>query len=311
MLRGEKILISGPAGRIAYGLCRSLAKQNEIWGIARFSDPATRAKVEAIGVQTRVADLASGRFDDLPKDFTYLLHLAADLSSDDYDQSLRVNAEGTGLLLEHCRSAKAALVMSTLSVYKPHPDPWHPFREEDPLGDQMLQPKSYSISKIAEEAVTRYCARLFDLPVTIARMGAAYGDQGGLPIWHLRAIAAGQPVETRWDPIPYSPIHDDDIAAQVEPLLAAASVPATIVNWCGDDPVSVQQWSAYFGELMDVEAKVVVNEVPGASRGSVGDPTRRRSLTGPAKVHWRDGFRRMVEHFYPDRFVRREARSKP
>ena len=63
---------------------------------------------------------------------------AADFSADDYDRSLRVNAEATGLLLEHCRAAKAALVMSTVSVYKPHPDPWHAFREDDPLGDAMV-----------------------------------------------------------------------------------------------------------------------------------------------------------------------------
>ena len=79
--------------------------------------------------------------------------------------------------------------------------------------------------------MARYCARSFDLPITIARMGAAYGDQGGLPLWHLDAVAAGQPVQTRWDPMPYSPIHDDDICAQLEPLLDAATVPATIVNW--------------------------------------------------------------------------------
>ena len=124
--------------------------------------------------------------------------------------------------------------MSTVTVYKPHPDPWHPFREDDPLGDAMAPPSApYSVSKIAEEGVARYCARSFDLPVTIARMGAAYGDQSGLPVWHLDAIAAGEPVRTRWDPMPYSPIHDDDICAQLEPLLDAASVPATIVNWCG------------------------------------------------------------------------------
>jgi hypothetical protein len=38
-----------------------------------------------------------------------------------------------------------------------------------------------------------------------------------------------------------------------------------------------------------------------ASLGSVGDTTKRRSITGPGQVHWRDGFRRMVEHAYPDR----------
>jgi hypothetical protein len=108
-------------------------------------------------------------------------------------------------------------------------------------------------------------------------------------------------VQTRWDPIPYSPIHDDDIARQVEPLLGAASVPATIVNWCGDDAVSVQEWTAYFGELLGVDASVDVTPVPCSSLGSVGDPTRRRSITGPCEVHWRDGFRRMAANAYPDR----------
>ena len=39
MLTGEKILITGPAGRIAYGLARSLAADNEVWGIAGSAIP--------------------------------------------------------------------------------------------------------------------------------------------------------------------------------------------------------------------------------------------------------------------------------
>ena len=302
MLSGEKILITGPAGRIAFGLARSLAPGNEVWGIARFGDPATREKVEALGVTTRALDVADGQFGDLPTDFTYLLHIAADFSADDYDRAMTVNAEGTGFVLEHCRAAKAALVMSTVSAYKPHADPWHAFREDDPLGDQMLPGQApYSVSKIAEEGVARYCARSFELPVTIARMGAAYSDQGGLPAWHLDAVAVGDPVQTRWDPMPYSPIHDDDICAQLEALIDAASVPATIVNWAGDEPVSVQEWSAYFGELLGVDAEVVVEEVPGASIGSVADHTKRSAITGPCRVGWREGFRRLAEQFHPDR----------
>ena len=302
MLSGEKILITGPAGRIAFGLARSLVADNEVWGIARFGDPATREKVDALGVTTRTLEYSDGVFGDLPHDFTYLLHIAADFSPDDYDRALRVNAEGTGFVLQHCRTAKAALVMSTVTVYKPHPDPWHAFREDDPLGDAMAPPSApYSVSKIAQEGVARYCARSFDLPVTIARMGAAYSDQSGLPVWHLDAIAAGEPVRTRWDPMPYSPIHDDDICAQLEPLLDAAGVPATTVNWCGDEPVSVQQYSAFFGELLGVDVEVVVEEIPGASVGSVGDTTKRTSITGPCRVGWQDGFRRVAEHFYPDR----------
>lgn len=301
MLSGEKILITGPAGRIAFGLAQMLAGANEVWGISRFSDPATRDEVEALNVTTRALDIGDGDFGDLPSDFTYLLHIAADFGND-YERALRVNGEGTGLVLAHCRNAKAALVMSTLTVYKPHPDPWHPFREDDPLGDAGLpQPQPYSIGKIAEEAVARYCARAFDLPITIARMGSAYGNRGGLPVWHLHDVAADRPVVARWDPLPYSPIHYDDINAQLEPLLDVASVPATVVNWAGDEPVTVQQWSSYFGQLLGVNPEIVVEPVPGASIGSVGDHTKRSSITGPCRVDWRTGLRGVAVHMYADR----------
>jgi nucleoside-diphosphate-sugar epimerase len=301
VLSDEKILVTGPAGRIAFGMAKTLCHDNEVWGIARFSDGTSRAEVEALGVTTRSVDLERGEFGELPDDFTYLLHIAADFG-DDYERGLRVNAEGTGLLLSHCRSAKAALVMSTVTVYKPHPDPFHPFKEDDPIGDAGLpHPQPYSIVKIAEEAVARYCAREFDLPVTIARMGCAYGDRGGLPLFHLQNIAAGQPVVARWRPLPYSPIHYDDINSQVEPLLGVASVPATIVNWGGDIAVTVEEWSGYFGELLGVDAAVVVEPVPGASVGSVADPTKRTSITGACSVDWREGFRDMASRYYPDR----------
>ena len=306
MLSGEKVLITGPAGRIASGLARSLAAENEVWGIARFSDPEAREQVEALGITTRALDLSGNDFGDLPTDFTYLLHIAADFSPDDYERAMRVNAEGTGFVLEHCRKAKAALVMSTLSVYKPHDDPWHAFAEDDPLGDQLLTSQlPYSVTKIAGEAVARYCARSFGLPVVIARMGAAYDQNGGLPVWNLNAVAEGQPVTARWDPLPYAPIHEDDIVDQVEALLDAATVPATIVNWCGDEVVTSQEWTAYFGELMGVATSMDVQPIPGASRGSIGDVTRRTALTGPCRVGWRDGFRRLVEDLYPDRLVGR------
>jgi len=73
------------------------------------------------------------------------------------------------------------------------------------------------------------------------------------------------------------------------------------VNWCGDQPVSAQEWCAYFGELLGVPAEVSVEPVPGASLGSVGDTAKRTALTGPCQVDWRDGFRQMAAHLFPDR----------
>jgi nucleoside-diphosphate-sugar epimerase len=183
--------------------------------------------------------------------------------------------------------------MSTHSVYKPHEDPWHRFIEADPLGDANASAgPTYSVSKIAQEAVARYCARAFDLPVLIARMNVSYGPRGGLPITHMDAVAAGLPVTTKWDPCLYSPIFVDDINEQAAAMLDAARVPATIVNWAGDDAVSVQEWAVHMGELTGRPAQVVVQEVPGTLRGLVADVTRRRSITGPCKVDWREGLRR-------------------
>jgi nucleoside-diphosphate-sugar epimerase len=301
VLSGEKILITGPAGQIALPLARYLAADNEVWGIARFSGPDDRARVDALGVTTVACDIATGDFRGVPDDFTYIVHLAAFQGPGlDFDHAITVNAEGTGLLLAHCRNAEAALVMSTHSVYRPHDDPMHVYVETDPLGEvnSALSPP-YSMSKIAQEAVARTCARLYELPVTIARMNASYGPNGGLPVYHLDAAVAGERVTTRWDPCPYMPIHEDDINRQTAALLEAATVPARIVNWGGDEAVSVQEWCAFFAELVGHDVPVDVVESPGTLRGSIADPTSRQAITGPCEVAWRDGLRASFEVRYP------------
>jgi nucleoside-diphosphate-sugar epimerase len=298
MLSGQKILVTGPAGQIAFPLASTLARANEVWGLARFTDPVGRAKVEAAGIRAFAGDLATGDFDGLPGDFDYVLHLATYRNGGlDYDQAMRVNAEGTQLLLAHCRASRAALVMSTFEVYKPQSDPQHVYVETDPLGDSnsLIDP-TYSVSKIAQEGVARACARAYDIPVVMARMNASYGDNGGLLAYHLDWILSGKPVMVKWDPAMYSPIHEDDIYGQTEALLAAASVPATIVNWAGDEPVAAQEWCACMAELTGATPQVRVREVPGGIRGIIGDPTRRSSFTGPCRVPWRQGVARLVEH---------------
>lgn len=304
MLTDAKILITGASGQIGSALVEALAPHNEIWGVARFTRTEARDRLEELGVVTRSIDLVEARFDQLPDDFTHVIHLAAYMGAGgDDDHALRVNAEATGLLLHHCRRARSALVMSTFSVYRPHDDPTHVYGETDRLGDANApHSPTYSMSKIAQEAVARTVGRLVDLPLTIARMNVAYGDHGGLPAHHLRAVLADQPVVTRWDPCTYSPIHTDDIAEQLPALLDAASVPATVVNWCGDEPVSVQEWTAYVAQLTGRTPRVTVVPQSGTQRSAIGDITRRMAITGACRVDWRAGFARMVE-------ARREQRA--
>lgn len=294
---GKKILVTGVTGRIAYPLALSLAKDNDVWGIARFTDQGRRTTLESAGVTTRTVDLGDPDFSEVPDDFDHVLHLAAYLGGGtDFDYALDVDAVGTGLLLSHVRKAKSVLVMSTTGVYRPNDDPHHRYKETDALGDPINPGiPTYGVCKVAEEAVARFCSRLFGLNVVIGRMNASYGDTGGLPGNHLDRIVAGETIKVRSDPAPYSPIHDDDIAGHLVGLLAAASSPPTIVNFGGDIVVTAQEWCAYFGELVGIEPRIEVVPVRGSQPGIALDVTKRISLTGPDRVHWRDGMRRMAE----------------
>ncbi|WP_336882544.1 NAD(P)-dependent oxidoreductase [Rhodococcus globerulus] len=305
MLSGEKILVTGAAGQIAFPIARELGANNEVWGLARFTKPQDRQRLVDAGITPVKGDVGSGGFAGLPTDFTYVVHLAANQAPGwDYDAAIRSNAEGTGLLLQHCRSAKGALVMSTHSVYRPQEDPLYVFTEESPLGEcNSTHSPTYSVSKISQEATARFAARAFGIPVTIARMNASYGPNGGLPAMHIDALAEGRSITTRWDPCMYSPIYEDDINMQVSALLGAASTPATIVNWGGDEAVSVQEWATHASALMGVDATVDVVPIEGTLRGSIADTSRRASITGPCTVDWREGIRRTIALRHPDKLV--------
>ncbi len=298
-LRGKRLLVTGPAGQIAFPLARELARDNEVWGIARFSQDGSRERCEAAGMHTRVVDLEDPDFSGLPDGFDYLLHLAIFQAPGlDYDRALRINAEGTGLLMSRYRDASACLVVSTSGVYEPRVD-GGPVVESDPLGvsSQPYSP-TYPITKIAQEATARFAARDLGLPTTIARMNVSYGPLGGLPAYQLDLLVERQPIPVLDDrPSICSPIHDDDIRAHVPGLLEAASSPATLVNWGGDEPVDVVDYCRYLGELAGIEP--VFERTPDAIQHFNLDPARRRAATGPCKVRWRDGMRRMVAERHP------------
>ena len=87
MLSDKKILVTGPAGNIGYPLATALARDNEVWGVSRFGDPAERAKVDAIGV-IPARSISARAVDDLPNEFDYVLDLDAFIFGDSYDQAI-------------------------------------------------------------------------------------------------------------------------------------------------------------------------------------------------------------------------------
>jgi UDP-glucuronate 4-epimerase len=298
-LERRKILVTGPTGQVALPIALALAKANDVWGLARFSDAAARERLDVAGVTCFAADLATTDFAVLPDDFDYVLNFAVTKGgNDDWDRDFAANAESIGLLMAHCRKAKAVLHCSSTAVYQ-HQGPTHPLTEDDPLGDnhRAMMP-TYSLAKIAAEAVARTAAREHRLPTTIARLNVPYGDNGGWPYYHLLYMKSGAPIPLHPEkPNLFNPIHEDDLVRQLPALLDAASVPATIVNWAGA-PASIEDWCAHLGELTGLEPKF--DETPDTIGSVTCDLTRMHELIGEATVPWRDGIHRMVEAREPE-----------
>lgn len=304
VLRNEKILLTGLTGQIGFPLAVELAKHNEVWGIARFSDPAKQQEIEKLGIKTRTVDLANPDFSQLPDDFACVIHFSAVTRGGfDFDHALRVNAEGTGLLMSHCRKARAFLSMSSCDVYDLPQDPYHAIKETDPLGrGSSVRSPTYSVSKVAQEAVARFVARHLNLLTIIARMNISYGPNGGLPAYQFMRILSGRPVPIQAGRASIgNPIFQDDINSQVAGLLAVASVPANIVNWGGDEAVDVKTYCTYLADLVGLTATFEErSDHLLAAQTVVVDNTKRKKLVGDCRVHWRDGMRQMIVARHPE-----------
>ena len=267
-------MLTGVTGMVGEPLAKALAKDHEVFGLARFTNPKARARLEAAGVTCVPFDLVSGDYDALPDDVDHVAHFAVNTGTD-WDADLTANAESVGLLMRRYASATSFLLCSSTAVYE-SAGPL-PRTESSPLGDNHRSlMETYSIVKIAAEAVARTLARAEGLPTTIARLNVPFGDRCGFPSFHLAMLKAGMPIEVNPDrPNVFNPIHTDDIARMVPLLLGVATVPATIVNWGGDETVSVEDWCAELGDAHRARRQLHREPLDDRQRGARPHPDAR------------------------------------
>nr|UWU44309.1 NAD-dependent epimerase/dehydratase family protein [Streptomyces atrovirens] len=312
MLKGKKILVTGGTGQVARPVAEALAAHNDVWCLGRFGTPGVERELNEKSLTTwhwDMEDASPDTLKGLPEDFTHVIHSAVRRGTDaDFNAAAEVNAVATGRLMAHCRTAEAFLYVSTGALYARQTLD-HPYTEDDPVDGVADWLPAYPVGKIATEGAVRAFSQVLGLPTTIARLNIAYGPggYGGVPMLYFKRMLAGEAI-----PVPVngqnwcSLLHTDDIVAQVPHLWRAAATPATLVNWGGDEPVGITDCIEYMSELTGVEARLVPSEVTRETYRF--DPTRRRALTGPCEVSWRDGLRRTLEAHFPQH-VRRFAHS--
>jgi UDP-glucuronate 4-epimerase len=295
MLQGEKVLITGASGKIAFPIARLLAQDNDVWGVARLRDPAQRQRLETVGVRPVPLDVSGGDFSTLPGDFTYVFHAAVDTGTGYWRRCVDTNARVAGDLVYHCRTAKGFVYCSTGSIYAYQGQ--RPLKEDDPPG--VPKRATYSFSKVAGEQVCAWVATHFDVPLTIIRICSTYGPEGGAPADRLERMLRGEPIRLYPDPPNnFNPIYEDDYVELGIRAMEVAALPPVTVNWGGSETVSAEEYCAYMGELVGVEPIFEYSEE--AHTPLWPDPTSMHQILGRTKVPWQEGFRRMIQARHPE-----------
>lgn len=304
-LAGRKVLITGLTGRIGQAVATRFAPVCEMWGLARYTRKGSMDEARALGVVPVRGDFARGSLEAVPTDFDYVLHIAADVMPATSEDGMIDNSDGSARLMAHCRNAKAFLHVSATGIYRQHPDPHHLYSEDSDLGGHYGG--HYAPTKLGAEGAVRAGALILGLPTVICRQNVQYGgphQNGGLIDRFLDVfVETGEVFLPPEGPLLIGPIHEDDICDLVEPSLSIASVPASIVNWCGDEAVDWQEMFEFAGELIG-RAPRFIRKPEFAFPNCVPDPTRRRAIAGPCKVNWKEGVRRSLQIRHPELALR-------
>jgi nucleoside-diphosphate-sugar epimerase len=310
-VKDQKVLFVGGQGPVSAPAARRLAPDNDVHVMARFSNPEARATIEAQGMNCIVHDLFDP-FDDLVNDFDYVYYTALPMYTvteplghwpDSYDKY----ADATGRLMAHLRPTKGFLFGSTISLYDPPARPWREDVAKAP-GDTPVPENhhygihthnAYAFTKASNEAVVSYLSRGLNIPTTIIRIGSASGPDGGPMRWRLDDLVEGKPIKVHPDKPTYMrPLFEPDAAKFGIAALEAGRVPPLVVNWCGDDIVTVEEYCMFMGELIGKEP--IFEYTTEAYVSLVPDITLRQEILGSADVRWRDGCRALVEACYPE-----------
>jgi len=307
-VQGQKVLFVGGKGPVSAPAARLLAKDNDVSIMARFSEPGSRERIEALGMHPIVHDLFDS-FDDLPTDFDYVYYTALPMSAvyeplGPWPHSYDAYADATGRLFSHLHGVKGFLFASSISVYEP-PGGATPVPETHPFGIHTYAP--YAFTKVANEAVVSFLSRRFEVPTTIIRVGSVSGVEGGPMRERLDLLVKGEPIPVHPEsPTFFRPMFEPDSARLGVAALQAGRVPPLVVNWCGDDIVTVEEYCTFMGELIGKDP--IFEYTPAAYRSLVPDTTLMHETLGHCEVRWQDGCRMLVEQCYPELLRGREGK---
>lgn len=293
VLTGARVLVTGASGLFGRPLAHAFSTHNEVWALARFTDPTVRNEFDAAGIATITADVAVMDHDRLP-DVDYVVHAGAMLPSTgserDREATFEVNVQATGRLLRHYSGVRGFLYCSSGSCYAYQGQ--RPLREDDPFGLHNGI-ETYAASKIAAESLVTFLSRQQTTPTTIIRIFTMYGTTSGTVTKRIDMVRDGTTIPVYPDGLNHQcPLYVDDAVRLAQRALLVAGVPPVVVNFAGSETTSVQEYCQEAGRLLGITP--VFREDPRAYYPIWPDVTLMHELLGHCRMSVAEGVAAVV-----------------
>jgi len=209
----------------------------------------------------------------------------------------RVNAGGTGVVLEACRRAGVRRIVyaSTIWVYSDC--------AEDAVDEETLLPAPrhlYTSTKLAGEQYCRAYRELYGIDYTILRFGIPYGPRAReaavIPAFVRRALA-GEPLTLAGDGLQTRRfVYVEDLADGVVAACLSDGARNRVYNLAGEESVTIRRIAEAVRALIGDTEIVHGPARPGDFGGKIVSSARAREELGwTAATPFAEGLRRYVE----------------